>query len=293
MLKTDKSVTFSMLAIIGGSGLYELDGLRIEHEHQMTTPFGAPSSAIVQGTYHDQGVLFLARHGANHAFLPGEVNYRANMFALKQLGARRVVGISASGSLRQELKPGELALVDQYFDHTRGQRAYSFFGQGVVAHVSTAYPACPSLSADIARAAERCGQPIHLAKTYGCVEGPRLGTRAESFFLRDAAQCDLVGMTNVPEAFLAREAQLAYCAICLVTDYDCWMDDPAQHVSVDAFLATYQGATAKAQRLVGELLQQPFSETPSDIRQALAGAVLTPDDALTAAEKAWLKVLRQ
>ena len=293
MLKTDKNVTFSMLAIIGGSGLYELDGLRIEHEHQMTTPFGAPSSAIVQGTYHDQGVLFLARHGANHAFLPGEVNYRANMFALKQLGARRVVGISASGSLRQELKPGELALVDQYFDHTRGQRAYSFFGQGVVAHVSTAYPACPSLSADIARAAERCGQPIHLAKTYGCVEGPRLGTRAESFFLRDAAQCDLVGMTNVPEAFLAREAQLAYCAICLVTDYDCWMDDPAQHVSVDAFLATYQGATAKAQRLVGELLQQPFSETPSNIRQALAGAVLTPDDALTAAEKAWLKVLRQ
>ena len=293
MLKTDKNVTFSMLAIIGGSGLYELDGLRIEHEHQMTTPFGAPSSAIVQGTYHDQGVLFLARHGANHAFLPGEVNYRANMFALKQLGARRVVGISASGSLRQELKPGELALVDQYFDHTRGQRAYSFFGQGVVAHVSTAYPACPSLSADFARAAERCGQPIHLAKTYGCVEGPRLGTRAESFFLRDAAQCDLVGMTNVPEAFLAREAQLAYCAICLVTDYDCWMDDPAQHVSVDAFLATYQGATAKAQRLVGELLQQPFSETPSDIRQALAGAVLTPDDALTAAEKAWLKVLRQ
>ena len=247
----------------------------------------------MQGTYHDQGVLFLARHGANHAFLPGEVNYRANMFALKQLGARRVVGISASGSLRQELKPGELALVDQYFDHTRGQRAYSFFGQGVVAHVSTAYPACPSLSADIARAAERCGQPIHLAKTYGCVEGPRLGTRAESFFLRDAAQCDLVGMTNVPEAFLAREAQLAYCAICLVTDYDCWMDDPAQHVSVDAFLATYQGATAKAQRLIGELLQQPFSETPSDIRQALAGAVLTPDDALTAAEKAWLKVLRQ
>jgi 5'-methylthioadenosine phosphorylase len=247
----------------------------------------------VQGTYHDQDVLFLARHGANHALLPSEVNYRANIFALKQLGARRVVGISASGSLRQELKPGDLALVAQYFDHTRGQRAYSFFGQGVVAHVSTAYPACPSLSADIAQAAERCGQPIHQGKTYGCVEGPRLGTRAESFFLRDAARCDLVGMTNVPEAFLAREAQLAYCAICLVTDYDCWMDDPAQHVSVDAFLATYQGATAKARQLVGELLQRPFSETPADVRQALAGAVLTPDDALTATQRGWLEVLRQ
>ena len=293
MLLAGKSVTCFMLAIIGGSGLYELDGLRIEHEHRMTTPFGVPSSTIVQGTYHDQDVLFLARHGANHALLPSEVNYRANIFALKQLGARRVVGISASGSLRQELKPGDLALVAQYFDHTRGQRAYSFFGQGVVAHVSTAYPACPSLSADIAQSAERCGQPIHQGKTYGCVEGPRLGTRAESFFLRDAARCDLVGMTNVPEAFLAREAQLAYCAICLVTDYDCWMDDPAQHVSVDAFLATYQGATAKARRLIGELLQQPFTETPPDIRQALAGAVLTPDDALNAIQIGWLEVLRQ
>ena len=293
MLLAGKSVTCFMLAIIGGSGLYELDGLRIEHEHRMTTPFGVPSSTIVQGTYHDQDVLFLARHGANHALLPSEVNYRANIFALKQLGARRVVGISASGSLRQELKPGDLALVAQYFDHTRGQRAYSFFGQGVVAHVSTAYPACPSLSADIAQAAERCGQPIHQGKTYGCVEGPRLGTRAESFFLRDAARCDLVGMTNVPEAFLAREAQLAYCAICLVTDYDCWMEDPAQHVSVDAFLATYQGASAKARQLVGELLQRPFSETPADVRQALAGAVLTPDDALTATQRGWLEVLRQ
>ena len=293
MLVTRKNVMLSMLAIIGGSGLYELDGLRIEHEHRITTPFGDPSGVIVQGSYHDQGVLFLARHGANHALLPSEVNYRANVFALKQLGARRVVGISASGSLRQELKPGELALAAQYFDHTRGQRAYSFFGQGVVAHVSTANPACPSLSADIAQAAERCGQPIHQNKTYGCVEGPRLGTRAESFFLRDAARCDLVGMTNVPEAFLAREAQLAYCAICVVTDYDCWMDDPAQHVSVDAFLATYQGAMAKALRLIGELLQRPFTETPPEIRQALAGAVMTSDDALTDAQTAWLKVLRQ
>ena len=293
MLLAGKSVTCFMLAIIGGSGLYELDGLRIEHEHRMTRAFGVEDWTMVEGTYHDQDVLFLARHGANHALLPSEVNYRANIFALKQLGARRVVGISASGSLRQELKPGDLALVAQYFDHTRGQRAYSFFGQGVVAHVSTAYPACPSLSADIAQAAERCGQPIHQGKTYGCVEGPRLGTRAESFFLRDAARCDLVGMTNVPEAFLAREAQLAYCAICLVTDYDCWMDDPAQHVSVDAFLATYQGATAKARQLVGELLQRPFSETPADVRQALAGAVLTPDDALTATQRGWLEVLRQ
>jgi 5'-methylthioadenosine phosphorylase len=282
-----------MLAIIGGSGLYQLDGLEVEHRHQLSTPFGQPSSDIVQGRYQGQTVLFLARHGSNHQLLPSEVNYRANIYALKQLGARRIVGVSAAGSLRQELRPGELALAAQYFDHTRGKRAYSFFGNGVIGHVSTAYPACPSLTLDLADAAQRLGEVLHLDQTYGCVEGPRLGTRAESFFLRDAAQCDLVGMTNVPEAFLAREAQLAYCAICLVTDYDCWMDDPAQHVSVDMFLATFQGATEKAKGLIAQLLQQPFRETPVEVRAALAGAVLTPEEALSPEQLAWLSVLRQ
>ena len=281
-----------MLAIIGGSGLYALQGLQLEQEHQVSTPFGEPSAPILQGCFADQPVLFLARHGLHHAYLPSEVNYRANIFALKKLGARRVVGISAAGSLRAEIKPGELALAAQYFDHTRGRRACSFFGNGIAGHVSTANPACPSLTADIVRAAARCGEWLHEGKTYGCVEGPRLGTRVESFFLRDAAKCDLVGMTNVPEAFLAREAQLAYCTICLVTDYDCWMDDPAQHVSVDAFMATYQGAIEKATTIVAELLQQPLIETPQDIRQALAGSVLTPDAALSAEAVEWLSVLR-
>ena len=281
-----------MLAIIGGSGLYALQGLQLEQEHQVSTPFGEPSAPILQGCFADQPVLFLARHGLPHAYLPSEVNYRANIFALKKLGARRVVGISAAGSLRAEIKPGELALAAQYFDHTRGRRACSFFGNGIAGHVSTANPACPSLTTDIVRAAARCGEWLHEGKTYGCVEGPRLGTRVESFFLRDAAKCDLVGMTNVPEAFLAREAQLAYCTICLVTDYDCWMDDPAQHVSVDAFMATYQGAIEKATTIVAELLQQPLIETPQDIRQALAGSVLTPDAALSAEAVEWLSVLR-
>ena len=281
-----------MLAIIGGSGLYALEGLQLEQEHQLSTPFGEPSAPISQGRFADQPVLFLARHGLQHAYLPSEVNYRANIFALKKLGARRVIGISAAGSLRADIKPGELALAAQYFDHTRGKRAYSFFGNGVAGHIPTANPACPSLSADIVHAAARCGEWLHEGKTYGCVEGPRLGTRAESFFLRDAAQCDLVGMTNVPEAFLAREAQLAYCTICVVTDYDCWMDDPAQHVSVDAFLATYQGAIEKAKKIVAELLQQPLTDTPQDIRQALAGSVLTPDAGLSSAVLEWLSVLR-
>ena len=281
-----------MLAIIGGSGLYALQGLQLEREHQVSTPFGEPSALILQGWFANQPVLFLARHGLNHAYLPSEVNYRANIFALKKLGARRVVGISAAGSLRAEIKPGELALAAQYFDHTRGMRAYSFFGNGIAGHVSTANPACPSLTNDIVRAAARCGELLHEGKTYGCVEGPRLGTRAESFFLRDAARCDLVGMTNVPEVFLAREAQLAYCTICPVTDYDCWMDDPAQHVSVSAFMATYQGAIEKATNIVAEMLQQPLTETPQDIRRALAGSLLTPDAALSAESVEWLSVLR-
>ena len=281
-----------MLAIIGGSGLYQLDGLTVETQHEVTTPFGQPSSSITEGRYLDQPVLFLARHGEGHQFLPHEVNYRANIFALKSLGARRILGFSAAGSLRKEIRPGELALTAQYFDHTRGKRNYSFFGDGVSAHISTAYPTCPALGADIVDAAVRINAPVHVDKTYACVEGPRLGTRAESFFLRDSAQCDLVGMTNVPEVFLAREAQLAYCTLCLVTDYDCWMDDPAEHVSVDKFFATYQGTLTKAQAVLAELLQQPLRPTPDEVRQSLAGAVLTPDTALTDAQRSWLDVLR-
>lgn len=281
-----------MLAIIGGSGLYQLDGLTVETQHEVTTPFGQPSSSITEGRYLGQPVLFLARHGEGHQFLPHEVNYRANIFALKLLGARRILGFSAAGSLRKEIRPGELALTAQYFDHTRGKRNYSFFGDGVSAHISTAYPTCPALGADIVDAAVRINAPVHVDKTYACVEGPRLGTRAESFFLRDSAQCDLVGMTNVPEVFLAREAQLAYCTLCLVTDYDCWMDDPAEHVSVDKFFATYQGTLTKAQAVLAELLQQPLRPTPDEVRQSLAGAVLTPDTALTDAQRSWLDVLR-
>jgi 5'-methylthioadenosine phosphorylase len=281
-----------MLAIIGGSGLYQLDELSIENEHVMETPFGQPSGPIIQGSYQGRSVLFLARHGLNHQLLPHEVNYRANIFALKSLGARRVLGISAAGSLREDLKPGDLAIATQYFDHTRGKRACSFFGNGVAAHVSTAYPVCAVLAADIQNAAARIDQPLHQNKTYGCVEGPRLGTRAESFFLRDSAKCDLVGMTNVPEVFLAREAQMAYCTICLVTDFDCWMDDPSQHVSVEKFFATYQGAMTNAKAILPELLRAPFTDTPTEVREALAGSVLTADEALTDEQRQWLSVLR-
>lgn len=281
-----------MLGVIGGSGLYALDGLEIINEHDIDTPFGKPSAPIIEGLYSGKKILFLARHGKGHQFLPHEVNYRANIFALKQLGARKVFGVSAAGSLREEIKPGDLAIASQYFDHTRGKRDYTFFGKGIAAHVSTAYPVCPSLSADVKAAATRIDQQLHTDKSYACVEGPRLGTQNESFFLRDQAKCDLVGMTNVPEVFLAREAQMAYCTVCLVTDYDCWMEDPAQHVSVEKFFEVYGGAIEKAKGVLAELLKTPFTDTPDDIRNSLQMSVLTPDEALSEEQRTWLNVLR-
>lgn len=280
-----------MLGIIGGSGLYQLEGLQIDTERTLTTPFGVPSSAISCGEYNSQPVAFLARHGSAHQLLPHEINYRANIYGLKALGARRIISFSAAGSLRQEIKPGDLALVEQYFDHTRGHRTQSFFGQGVAAHVSTANPVCAALNRDIQRAAAAVGEPTHINNSYACVEGPRLGTRAESFFLRDAANCDLVGMTNLPEAFLAREAQIAYSSVCLITDYDCWMDDPSQHVSVDKFFEVYSRTLARAIRLLKPLLTRPFTETPGHIRQALQSALLTPREQLSSAQQQWLEVL--
>ena len=285
-------MTDNILAVIGGSGLYALDGLEVKKEHNIKTPFGKPSARIIEGIYQEQTILFLARHGKGHAFLPHEVNYRANIYALKKLGARRIFGVSAAGSLREELKPGDLVLAEQYFDHTRGKRDYTFFGNGIAGHVSMANPVCPALTKDIKNAADRMNQPIHSGKTYACVEGPRLGTRAESFFLRDSVKADLVGMTNVPEVFLAREAQMAYCTLCLVTDYDCWMDDPDMHVSVEKFFETYGGSVEKAKSLLSELLNQPFTKTPEDIRTSLSRSILTPDDALNEDQKQLLEVLR-
>lgn len=281
-----------MLAVIGGSGLYNLSDLKVEKEHVLDTPFGVPSDKIIQGQLAKNTILFLSRHGKGHKLLPHEVNYRANIFALKKLGASKVLSVSACGSLKEKIKPGDLALVDQYFDHTRGKREYSFFGRGIAAHVSTANPACPELSKDIIKASKDADINIHTNATYGCVEGPRLGTRAESFFLKDSAKCDVVGMTNIPEVFLAREAQLAYCTLCLVTDYDCWMDDPSQHVTVEKFFEVYSQTVNKAKSVLNSLASLELSKTPEDIAYALKFSVMTADKNISAEQKQWLEVLR-
>jgi 5'-methylthioadenosine phosphorylase len=281
-----------MLAIIGGTGLYDLAGMQIEQQLEPATPFGNASGPVLRGRLHGRELLFLARHGAGHRLLPHEVNYRANVYALKRAGATRILGFSAVGSLAEQVAPGEMAMPSQYFDWTRGRREPSFFGRGVAAHVSTAMPVSGNLVQWVARHANALGLTLHTDLTYACVEGPRLGTRAESHFMRGAG-CHLVGMTNVPEVFLAREAQICYATVGLVTDYDCWMDDPSKHVSVSAIFELYGQSLAKARQLLEALLGTDLPAEEPETRQALQGAVLTPDGAMEPAQREWLAVLRR
>jgi 5'-methylthioadenosine phosphorylase len=281
-----------MLAIIGGTGLYDLAGLSVIKQHSSETSFGQASGDIVLGKIGQHNVLFLARHGRGHRLLPHEINYRANVFALKQAGATMVLGLSAVGSLRLALEPGDLVMPEQYFDWTKGDRARTFFGDGVAAHVSTAKPVSAALVNAVVQAGEHINQPVKSGVTYACVSGPRLGTQAESNFLRQAG-CDVVGMTNVPEAFLAREAQMAYATLGMVTDYDCWLEDPALHVSALGIFELYGQTLAKGLQVLQALLGSELPEPEPSIRTALVLAALTPDSALTSEQQAWMSVLRR
>ncbi len=279
-----------MLAVLGGSGFYSIPGARIA-EKRVSTPFGAPSAPIAELAGEDgRTILFLPRHGAHHELLPSEINYRANIWALKKSGARQVIAVSACGSLREEIRPGDFIVPSQYFDHTRGARVRSFYGDGLIGHVSSANPACPSLSAALVGACGALGFTAHENKTYACVEGPRLGTRAESFFLRDSVRADVVGMTNVPEAFLALEACLCYATLAVCTDYDCWMDDPAHHATVETIIARFGDSIARAREAIFLLAKNPPPIDESH-RRTGAGAVMTPPAARTAAHNELLEVL--
>ena len=279
-----------MIGIIGGTGLYRMEGLEVTRSTDIDTPFGQPSGPVMLGRLAGRDIAFLPRHGLHHDLLPSEINFRANIWALKTVGVRTIIGVSAVGSLREEIRPGELALPTQYLDFTKGLRAASFFGKGLVAHVSTAHPTCAHSAALIARVAEAIGQPIHRDKTYACVEGPRLGTRAESFWLRGAG-ADLVGMTNVPEAFLALEAQVGYCVITVATDYDCWLDDASQHVSAEQVIGQFKESLGRVQRLIAGAVAEYVENESRPCRQALKAAVVTPRAQLTPEQKQLLDFL--
>lgn len=281
-----------MLAIIGGTGIYSLDQIKAKEVIHVDTPFGLPSSAIKMGRWGKHEVLFLSRHGSGHQLLPHEINYRANIFALKQAGATQLISLSAVGSLSRDINPGHLAIADQYFDWTRGRRHSTFFGDGIAAHVSTAQPVSLALTQWIASGARQCGVPVHTGVTYAGVEGPRLGTRAESLFLRQAG-CHIVGMTNVPEAFLAREAQICYVSIGIVTDYDCWMEDPAMHVQATEIFSLYRTSLEKTLALLDHLMASDLPAEEKEIREALSHALLTADDEISPVQHAWLAELRK
>lgn len=214
----------AIIGVIGGSGLYEMSGLSDKKDFTVETPFGSPSDVIHQGKLNNVTFLFLPRHGKAHRNSPSDVNYRANIYALKKLGAERVISVSAVGSLKKEIKPGDIVLVDQFIDRTKGIRSSTFFEKGIVAHVGFGDPTCDELRGILRDAAQSAGATLHVGGSYVCIEGPQFSTRAESNIYR-SWNASVIGMTNIPEAKLAREAELCYATIALATDYDSWHEE--------------------------------------------------------------------
>jgi len=271
------------IGIIGGSGLYHMEGLTDVEERVITTPFGAPSDAVVIGTLAGVRVAFLARHGRGHRIMPSEVNYRANIFALKLLGVEQVISVSACGSLREHLHPGEVVIPDQLFDFTK-RREMTFFGQGIVTHVGVADPFCPRLAARLAKATADAGGTVHQGGRFITIEGPRFSTRGESFTYQ-AWGMDIIGMTTSPEAFLAREAEMCYAVMAHVTDYDVW-HETEEAVSVEAVIEVLQHNTELVQRTIQRLLPRlAEDERTCACGQALATAIITQRELIPAEVK--------
>lgn len=267
-------------AVIGGSGLYGMDGLTDVESRKVETPFGDPSDEIVIGTLEGRRVAFLARHGRGHRIMPTEVNSRANIYALKTLGVRRILSITACGSLKEEYSPGHVLVPDQIYDNTKG-RAYTFFGEGLVAHISVADPFCGALNAAAVESARQAGGTAHAGGTFVIIEGPRFSTKAESRVYRSLG-FDIIGMTAVPEAQLAREAEICYSSLAHITDYDVW-HDKAETATVDAILRQLDANT----RLVTEAVRRVvpmLSGLPETCacHSALADALITDRAAIPA-----------
>ena len=276
------------LAIIGGSGLYNMTGLENPQEFALETPFGKPSAPIVVGTIENQPVAFLARHGLGHFISPSEVNYRANIYALKSLGVERIVSVSACGSLREDYAPGDLVIPDGLFDFTKG-RKQSFFEGGMVAHVGVADPFCPAFSAQLYQAVESTGARVHQGGNFITIEGPRFSTKAESHTFR-AWGMSIIGMTTSPEAFLAREAEMCYAVMAHVTDYDVWHVSE-QPVTVEMVIAVLNKNTEIAQEAIRNLVKGINPVRECDCGHALATALITNPEVIPAATRGKLNLL--
>ena len=270
------------IGIIGGSGLYDMAELTDREEQTIDTPFGPPSGPYVLATLRGRRVAFLARHGHGHRLLPSELNFRANIYGFKVLGVEWILSASAVGSLREDYKPLDLVIPDQFFDRTRG-RVSTFFGEGVVAHVGFAHPFCAPLSSLAYEAAQRAGATVHRGGTYVCMEGPQFSTVAESNAYR-ASGFDIIGMTNLQEAKLAREAEICYTTIALVTDYDCWHPDH-DSVTVEMIIANLTQNARTAQQVIAHAVERLPIDRTCECARALATAIITRPEAIPAESK--------
>ncbi|WP_448597963.1 S-methyl-5'-thioadenosine phosphorylase [Thermoleptolyngbya sp.] len=280
------------IGIIGGSGLYNMEALKEVREVEIDTPFGKPSDALIVGTLEGTPVAFLARHGRNHTLLPSELPFRANVYAMKSLGVEYLISASAVGSLQAEAKPLDMVLPDQFIDRTKG-RVSTFFGEGIVAHIAFGDPVCKNLAAVLGEAIASLDLPdvmLHRGGTYVCMEGPAFSTRAESNLYRSWG-ATVIGMTNLPEAKLAREAEIAYATLALVTDYDCWHPDH-DSVTVDMVIGNLTKNAVNAQRVIQETVRRlAQNPPPSEAHHALKYAILTPLDKAPPETKAKLELL--
>ncbi|HTR46315.1 MAG TPA: S-methyl-5'-thioadenosine phosphorylase [Verrucomicrobiae bacterium] len=270
------------IGIIGGSGLYQMAGLTDTRELRIKTPFGDPSDALVVGTLEGRRVAFLSRHGRGHLYSPSEINYRANICAMKMLGVEQIISVSAVGSLREDLPPMDFLIPDQFFDRTRGRRA-TFFGEGIVAHIAFDKPTCRRLSKILADACERTGVKAHDGGTYVCMEGPAFSTLAESHTYRQL-RFDVIGMTNLTEAKLAREAELCYATFAMITDYDCWHPEH-DSVTVDMIIGYLNKNAENVQRAIREVVRTLGDERACKCGSAVAHAILTDRKRIPAAAR--------
>ena len=260
------------IGIIGGSGLYQIEGLEGEEKRTLSTPFGKPSHHYVVGTLAGRGVAFLARHGGGHRFSPSDINYRANIYGFKMLGVEAIISVSAVGSMREERKPGDFVIPDQFFDRTKGRPA-TFFSDGIVSHVEFADPLCPVLSETLYTTGKEMGFSIYKGGTYLCIEGPQFSTRAESHIYRQWG-VDVIGMTNLTEAKLAREAEICYSTLAMVTDYDCW-HQAEESVSAELVMETMQKNTLRAKQLIARAIPSTPTARTCRCAEALKYAIVT------------------
>jgi 5'-methylthioadenosine phosphorylase len=267
------------IGVIGGSGLYQMEGMEVLEERRIDTPFGAPSDAYIIGRVEGREVAFLPRHGRGHRLLPSELNYRANLYGLKVLGVEWIVSVSAVGSLQERYKPTDFVVPDQFYDRTR-HRPDTFFGNGLVAHVSLAHPVCERLAACVAEGAREAGATVHEGGTYLCMEGPTFSTRAESEEYRRRG-FDIIGMTNLQEAKLAREAEMSYATMALVTDYDCWHEEEADVSGTAVMEVVAQNVRMAQEALRGIVTRVPIDEI-SPFRGILAHSLITEKSAVPA-----------